>query len=219
MDDDDTPAVAIRGNKITWGKHTYELIMCYRCPICQEPIIAYWIVPPGNNRATPQIVGRALRDSGFGGYRFFETDQGQGVEADPEKDPRQKHSHKEEKAGYMYGAEVTQQWIPFIKLNPIFSVNDWVKRCIDSYTSGDPILYVKTQAHAQKVIDAMVGRAEFKVVEDSMGHGKPVFFFNFVKWEKAARSKYDKKEKFEALKGMIGSIADTLDLGEKEKEE
>lgn len=207
----DIPELEIKGNKIVINKISYELIMCYLCPICEKPIIAYWKIPPMNNRVTPDVIGRALRDSGFGGFRFFSTDRGQGFEFDPEKDPRNRHQHGKEKERYYggYGAkEYDELWHLFIKLNPIFSMNDLFKRLLDPYDNefAKNYQFISTQAATDKFFKEMKNRSEiFKISSDKMKHGKDLFYFNIVQWEQITQyGVHDVSDRVKKLREWFG---------------
>ena len=85
--------VALRGSNITIKGQTFECILYYECPICKAPLLAFWKYKEGQKGIDDNAVGRALRDSGFNAYRFFESKAGQGFEYDFEKDPNKKHNH------------------------------------------------------------------------------------------------------------------------------
>lgn len=190
----EVPEVEIKNKKIKLGKRWYDLIMCYLCPICKKPIIAYWKVPFKNDRTDAGTVGRALRDSGFGGYRFFETKEGQGFEYDSDKDPRKRHQHAKEKLyGYYRGGETEYEilWIPFIKLNPLFNLNNFFKRTLDLYDDTFPKThqFIIDQSKAVNIFIKRMNKFQdtFKIAEDTIKHGKPLFYFNLVTWTNKTR--------------------------------
>jgi hypothetical protein len=206
----DIPEAEIIGKKIKLGQHTYDLIMCYLCPLCDKPILAYWQLPPHDNRATENVVERALRDSGFGGFRFFSTVNGQGFEYDPVKDPRKRHNHPKSSAPDWRGmTKYTELWEPFIKLNPVFSVNDFLARIIDPHNTTFPrdFQFVSKTGVALSFIRAMENRSGiFQVSKDIMKHGKPIFWFNVVKWDEKIeyRSAADAKMRLDMIAEWIG---------------
>ena len=205
------PEAEIKDKKIKLGEKWYNLIMCYLCPIedCNKPIIAYWKVPIRNQRTTSGIVGKALRDSGFGGYRFFETEKGQGFEYDPEKDPRKRHQHSKEKSYYWKRGpkEYEILWVNFIKLNPIFSLNDFFSRTINPHGDefGKDHRFINTQSLADIFLRQMKYHANiFKVSNDIMNHGKPIFYFNLVEWEDKTRYAYSLDDRMGILMEWFG---------------
>jgi len=212
--------INLKTKKITFEKRPYDVIMCYLCPICEDPIIVYWKLN-GEKPISADAVGRALRDSGFGGYRFFETKGGQGFEYDSEKDPRKRHNHEKAESS-PYGPDtVTQLWMPYIKLNPIFSVNEFFDKCLNAqggnYEPGH--LFVDTQSFALELIKKMRDNtAMFKVVDDCMNHGKQLFFFNLHAWAEKTTVGYsyyqsdkDKHQKLvDALREYFGALMERV---------
>jgi len=208
--EEDIPEVEIIDQKkILIGGVKYDLIMCYLCPICKKPIIAYWKVPEENNRTTPNIIGRALRDSGFGGFRFFSTERGQGFEYDWEKDPRKRHQHGKKKQ-YYYGSgdEYEELWALFIKLNPIFSINDFLNRILDPHDTEFPkdFQFISTQTLTESFFNEMQKRVDaFKISSDMRNHGKDLFYFNIVYWEQMTKyGVYELSDRIDKLREWFG---------------
>jgi len=205
----DIPEAEIRGRKILLGDREYDLIMCYLCPICDKPVHAYWKVPTHDHRATSNTIERALRDSGFGGYRFFETDSGQGIEYDPVKDPRGRHKHSKTMSTWSGPVRYEFLWNPFIKLNPVFSVNEFLSSIVDPHGSeyGQNFQFIDSQSTA---VDGFISKMEdhkdiFKVSKDILKHGKPIFWFNIVKWdEKIAYFSGDANQRLALLADWFG---------------
>lgn len=203
-----------RARTITLGKETFDLIMCYICPLCKEPIIAYWKL--GDSKPiTADVVGRALRDSGFGGYLFYETANGQGFEYDHEKDPRKRHGHEKVEHHDYSEDSVLELWYPAIELNPIFSINDLFARCLDPHgdTYEKTHSFVADQKLALELIEAMRKFGDsFTVVDDLMKHGKPLFYFNLVNWNQLTKTSYydtpeaGYKKRVEALTKWFGTL-------------
>lgn len=182
----------------------YELIMCYLCPIEKEPeyapITAYWLT--NKEKVSASVVGKALGDSGFGGYRFFETVKGQGFEYDHEKDPRKRHGHTEER---IYGGGFVTLWYPFIKLSPIFSINEFFFKVLGGAYGDYPSewKFVSSDTIAIEFISKMRKMPPFKVVDDICKHGKPLFYLNYVAWENKVRYAMT-KEKVKMLEEWFG---------------
>lgn len=182
--------------RIQLGTHTYPMIMCYICPICKEPLLVYWKL---NNkpRVTNRIVGRALRDSGFGAYRFFEEENGQGFEYDPEKDPKKRHYHQK-KSEYAWSETITQSWFIFMQLNPIVTVNRLLHIMINR-GEFEKLLpehhqFIIDQALAMEFIETMRAKAEyFHVIDDIVKHGKPIFYLDIIRWQQQF-STWDRSE-------------------------
>lgn len=207
--EDDIPPAEIDNGNILLGTTKFPLIMAYSCPICQQPLIAYWKITDPDERATDNTVGRALRDSGFGGYRFFQTSNGQGFEFDPEKDPRKRHQHIKNIANsWEREPRYEEFWLLFIKLNPLFSVNDFLCKILDPMESKFPKghMFIKKQSRALRLINKEFAYRKdvFKIVKDKMNHGKPLFYFNFVKYQDAVRYTYDDADKLRKFVNFIG---------------
>ena len=206
---DDIPEVEVIGKKIKLGTTLYDLIMYYECPVCHKPLIAYWTVPGNDNRATENIVGRALRDSGFGGYRFFGTANGQGFEYDPEKDPRKRHQHGQREKRYWGGeGEYTQLWNNYLKHNPLYNINEFLSdiMAIAEYKFKKGHLFVSNQAQAIEIIENMTSRRAdaFKLIDDKIGHGKEMFFFDIIEYRKSMERAWNERTRIEKLVGFIG---------------
>jgi len=162
-------------------------------------------------------VGRALRDSGFGGYRFFESAKGQGFEYDSEKDPRKRHQHgvKPEYHSYYSNVEYTELWIPFLSLNPIFSLNQFFSKSLDPMGTdlGKNHQYI---TDINVAMDTFINRIfanqpeYFKITNDTMKHGKPLFFFNLVAWEKLSGNNYGLDQRKQKLTRLLGEDAMSL---------
>ena len=213
-EDEDIAEVQIRGKKIKLGQTWYSLIMLYECPIDHMPLIAYWKIT--NGRADPNTVGRALRDSGFGGYRFFETQDGQGFEYDPEKDPRNRHQHgvkKESSYYYRPQDEFESLYLLFLKLNPVYSLNDFFLKLLTAYNSNYPKdhQFVDNQALAVKLIARMKRLPEiFLVIDDKLKHGKSIFYFELVQWESTTKYMNTRGEKVLKLHDWFGNMMDQV---------
>jgi len=220
-DDTDIPEVEIIGSTIKLAGKNYDLLMCYLCPLEKEPktpLIAYWKIRNQKARVNPNIVGRALRDSGFGGYRFFESAQGQGFEYDSEKDPRKRHQHGVKNESY-YGysswgnnSEFTELWVPFLSLNPIFSINHFFAKVLDPNSADlgkNHIFVTDIDVALNTFIKKLFSNQPqyFKITEDKMGHGKPLFFFNLVAWETASKNSYSLAGRITALTRILGEDA------------
>jgi hypothetical protein len=215
---EEIPEVRVENKKILLGSKWYDLILCYLCPICKEPVIAYWQVKDDSNRVAPQTVGRALRDSGFGGFRFFETKDGQGFEYDPVKDPRAKHKHSKEKSRGYGPVKYEILYAPFIELNPVFSVNHFFQRTLDPQESefGKGHRFVMTQSAAMDFIEVMQDKSDtFKISKDLLKHGKPIFWFNVIPWEDEFEYYHGNlpEKRLALLKAMFGdAMISGLDL-------
>ena len=197
--------------------------MAYLCPICKKPLICYWKL----DRKEPvpnHVVGRALRDRGFGGYRFFETKGGQGFEYDSEKDPKKRHQHEKKEKKYQWGDEETVKlWVNYLKLNPVFSINGLIDELLTYYSPVDKgHLYISTQSQASKWITRMRKQKMFKVIEDKMKHGKSLFFIDLIAWKKmleeAGSWRDSLDNRLDIMKTIFGAeIANDIDLGSKEE--
>jgi len=188
LDDIDKVSISIPTKEIKLGNIQYNLIMCYICPFDDSPLLAYWILN-GKERANDRVVGRALRDSGFGAYNFFETGDNQGFEYDPEQDPKKRHLHQEYSTYSWKGNELNSAWANYNQLNPIVSVNKLLDFMIikydgDHFENKDDHIFAKDQNLCIKFIDKMRDISEyFKVIDDICKHGKPIFMFELVKWD------------------------------------
>ena len=212
---EDIPPVEVNKAKktIKLGAKSYELIMCYLCPLDNIPLYAQWKLN-GKPKASDNVIGRALRDSGFGSHRIFETPDGQGFEYDFEKDPRKKHAHEERPTyGYSrsYGA-ATQRYRPFLTLNPLFNVNDFIRYALGKEKAPDRITDDKI---AERFIAAMKRQPKyFKVLEDICGHGRSLFYLNEIEFHNETDGFYSDREAkiLELLTDWLG-----IDLPEPKK--
>lgn len=217
MPDDETKLdidVALKGSNIVIQNQTFQCILYYECPICKAPLIAFWKYNEGQKGIDDNAVGRALRDSGFNAYRFFESKNGQGFEYDFEKDPNKKHNHMESTGyGYSRYGGSSEYFIPFMTLNPIFTVNDMLKAALNDQAVDAGI---DTPDKALEVLEVLRGEKAapyFKVVDDRMKHGKPILFFNKGKF--GSGYNFDPKEKLQAI-GLKLNIKE-VDAGEVEE--
>lgn len=163
----------------------YPLIMCYLCPVCNEPLLAYWKTDT-LSPADEKQVGRALKDSGFGAYRFFQEEDGQGIEYDTDKDPKKRHMHQES-SEYAWSDKIQKSWTIYMKLNPIVTVNALLsKMLMYSVHVPEDHLFISSQEIALQFIDRMrnEGLPLFMVIEDICKHGKPIFYFEEMQWGK-----------------------------------
>ena len=210
--------------KVKLGDHWYPLIMCYVCPLCKEPLIAYWKLD-GKPRVTDRVAGRALRDSGFGAYRFFEDEEAQGFEYAPNKDPKNRHYHQERSEGYGYGArEVIKSHVPYMELNPMASVNRLLHGMINPEAFGRSFAeghqFVTNQAVALKFIEKMRhNELMFTVIDDINDHGKPIFLFEITSWSNMIRYSYDIRSHFsKAIEVFSRPLMSQLYYGDKDEE-
>lgn len=217
--------------KVKLGDHWYPLIMCYVCPLCKEPLIAYWKLD-GKPRVTDRVAGRALRDSGFGAYRFFEDEEAQGFEYAPNKDPKNRHYHQEkESSSYSFRpAEVIKSHVPYMELNPMASVNRLLHGMINPEAYGRSFAeghqFVTNQAVALKFIEKMRRNEArpaladmFKVIDDINNHGKPIFLFEITQWSNMIRYSYDVGSHFKkAISVFSRQLMAQLFYGDKDEE-
>lgn len=168
----------------------YELLLAYECPICELPLIGYWKTL-NTVRATVQQIGYGLRDSGFGAYRFFETDIGQGFEYDPNTDVKKKHAHGVK--SYQWASDYDSLWRIFIQQNPEYTVNAFLGLIMNRNLSQTESFvaehkFIKSVKRALEFISKMRTQKEyFHIIEDICKHGKPIFMFNIAKLEREYR--------------------------------
>jgi hypothetical protein len=206
--------------RIQLGDNYYPMIMCYICPICKEPLMVYWKLN-GKPRVTNRIVGRGLRDSGFGAYRFFEEENGQGFEYDPEKDPKKRHYHQK-RSEYAWSDNIIQSWFIFMELNPLVTVNKLLNLMINRgefeklFPENHP--FITEQNLALEFIEAMRSKPDyFHVIHDIVKHGKPIFYLDIIRWQQQFSS-WDRSEYAgirEALNIFDRSLLKRLNYGEK----
>ena len=184
MDDETSQDVDVKlsDHHIVIGGKSFGCILYYTCPICNKPIMAYWKIGPNDKKLTENEIGRALRDSGFNGYRHFESVGGQGFEYDFEKDPNKRHNHvKSSPYGYRYGG-TGEYYVPFIKLNPVFQVKELFK---NTFRGADTPI-VSTMNEALSIMEKLETNEDakryFKFTYDKLKHGKQIMFFNQGQW-------------------------------------
>ncbi len=187
--------VKLKDHTITIRGNTFECIMYYTCPICKAPIFAFWKLKEGQKGIDENECGRALRDSGFNGYRFFESRGGQGFEYDSEKDPNKRHNHSVSTGYSSYGGN--EYYVSFMKLNPIFSVCELLKDILRTETLPFEISQEKALEIMEKLETA--GKDYFKLSRDHMKHGKPIIFFNKGKWQKDSSYTVDELDRLNKL--------------------
>jgi len=207
---DDIPEVKVINNTITLGTTTYNLIMYYECPVCAKPLIAYWQVEDNQERATANLVGRALKDSGFGGYRFFESTKGQGFEYDPERDPRKRHQHvKQERYSWGGVGDITEMFNNYLKFNPVYNINDMMKDILNMFgywSFPSEHRYVDHPRYAMDIIKGLNNKHPeiFLTLKDRENHGKQMFFLDVVKLKKLFGSVYSEKAAVDGLINFFG---------------
>lgn len=187
--------IDLKKKQITIGRYKLKLIMAYPCPFGDFPLIAYW--QTRDSGPGVQDIRSALDDSGFEGYRVFETEGGQGFEYDLEKDPKKRHEHDE---GTYYSSVI---WKPYLSLNPAFALRNLI-----AATTGTEVSQIEMYPvpEALGLIENMRDEESyFRVVDDIIGHGKPLFFFNWSKWADQWKYGYaDRDSKMEQMQRVLG---------------
>lgn len=222
------PLVSVNreSKKIMFGSDWYELIMCYLCPFDNIPIYAYWKITE-KKKTNKGIVGRALRDSGFGGYKFFQTKDGHGYEYDVNNDPKKRHQHQKYDERF-YNNRVIELWNLYTKLNPQYSVNKLIHKLLGGYSGvyivNEKWWFITSQEQAMQWIKKMkaLNITLFRVLLDICAHGKPIFYFNIAQWLNIFERHYygdtNKKKKEQIIEWFGEDLVKALNIPNQEED-